>query len=191
MQGDHVGRGRIRPVRALLAALAGVALVGALTACGNDQPTSTAGTTSSSSSPSTTGMASGTSSPTTKGTADRASTITTTLVNGKPHFGSPEDAMRYLADAWNRNDLTDLKHVTDPSARDALNDMHQVAVNLRLDHCELNQDRGDYTCYFDHDYPPHASTTMAMDDPVTGHAVFTVGPAATPGWYMTVLESCS
>jgi hypothetical protein len=99
--------------------------------------------------------------------------------------------MTYLADAWNRNDLTDLKHVTDPSARDALNDMHHVAVNLRLDRCELNQDRGDYTCYFDHDYPPHASTTMEMDDPMTGHAVFTVGPAATPGWYMTVLESCS
>jgi len=173
-----------------VAVVVGLTLTTALAACGKDEPTSTAATTSSSTS-SSSSSSSSMGSSTTSSTADRASTITTTLVNGKPHFGSPEDAMTYLADAWNRNDLTDLKHVTDPSARGALDDMHKVAVNLRLNHCELNKDRGDYTCYFDHDYPAHASTTMAMDDPLMGHAVFTVGPAATPGWYMTVLESCS
>jgi hypothetical protein len=118
------------------------------------------------------------------------STITTTMVDGKPHFGSPEDAMTYLADAWNADDVVSLKHVTDPSARDELNAMHSVATNLRLDSCEKNPE-GDYTCTFDHDYPPHASTTVEMDDPHTGHAVFLVGPADTPGWYMTVFESCS
>jgi hypothetical protein len=177
-------------VGTVAAALVGVALVITLTACGKDDPTTTAASTSSSaaSSSSSSSSADHSATPT---SSDLASTITTTLVNGKPHFGSPEDAMTYLADAWNRNDLTDLKHVTDPSARGALDDMHKVAVNLRLDRCEFNKDPGDYTCYFDHDYPAHASTTMVMDDPVTGHAVFTVGPAATPGWYMTVLESCS
>ena len=123
-------------------------------------------------------------------TTARSSTITTTLVNGKPHFGSPEDAMTYLADAWNHDDLVSLKHVTDPSARDELNAMHSVAENLTLDRCEANE-AGDYTCYFDHDYPPHASTTMQMEDLEHGHAVFLVGPADTPGWYMTVFESCS
>ncbi len=32
---------------------------------------------------------------------------------------------------------------------------------------------------------------MAMADTQTGHAMFLVGPADTPGWYMTVFESCS
>ena len=175
--------------RTAVTLLLGLALVLALPACGKDDATDTAASTSSSATSSS--SSSSTSHGTTSTSTRLASTITTTLVNGKPHFGSPEDAMTYLADAWNRNDLTDLKHVTDPSARDALNDMHHVAVNLRLDRCEFNKDRGDYSCYFDHDYPPHASTTMKMEDPLVGHAVFTVGPAATPGWYMTVFESCS
>jgi hypothetical protein len=69
--------------------------------------------------------------------------------------------------------------------------MHGVAINLRLNHCDKN-DAGDYTCYFDHDFPPHPSTTMALEHAgATGEAVFLVGPADTPGWYMTVFESCS
>jgi hypothetical protein len=123
-------------------------------------------------------------------TTGHATTFDTTLVNGKPHFSTPEEAMRYLADAWNRNDLVSLKHVTDPSARDELDAMHGVAVNLRLNHCDQNV--GDYTCHFDHDYPPHPSTTMPLaHQGQTGEAVFLVGPADTPGWYMTVFESCS
>ena len=138
--------------------------------------------------------ASGTSaSTTTTAAAAKANTFNTTMVDGKPHFATPEDAMRFLAQAWNADDLVALKHVTNPAARDQLNAMHGVAVNLRLNHCELNQGAGDYTCYFDHDYPPHASTTMPGDGNMAGHgqAVFLVGPATTPGWYMTVFESCS
>jgi hypothetical protein len=186
MRANRTMRGILRPVTA---AALGLALIGALTACGKDDATSTSASTSTTDTSGTTSTS--TTSTTHTSATSLSSTITTTLVNGKPHFGSPEDAMRYLADAWNRDDLTDLKHVTDPSARGALDDMHEVAVNLRLNHCERNEERGDYTCYFDHDYPPHASTTLKMEDPVMGHAVFTVGPAATPGWYMTVLESCS
>jgi hypothetical protein len=170
-------------VAALLAGTVGLA------ACGDDS--TTAGSTGGSST--TEAPSSSSSAPVDDATTStaEASTITTTLVNGKPHFATPEDAMTYLTIAWNADDETDLKHVTDPSARDELDAMHQVATNLRLDRCEENVERGDYTCYFDHDYPPHASTTMAMEDMTTGHAVFTVGPADTPGWYMTVLESCS
>ena len=124
------------------------------------------------------------------GTA-QSNTFNTTVVNGKPHFATPEDAMRFLAEAWNTRDLVNLKHVTDPGARDELDAMHGVAVNLRLNHCE-KQPEGDYLCHFDHDYPPHASTTMPEEHAGTmGEAVFRVGPADTPGWYMTVFESCS
>ena len=123
--------------------------------------------------------------------AASSATFTTTLVNGKPHFATPEEAMRYLADAWNRDDIVSLKHVTNPSARDELDAMHGVATNLRLKRCEHNP-VGDYTCYFAHDYPPHPSTTMPLEHQgKTGEAVFLVGPADTPGWYMTVFESCS
>jgi hypothetical protein len=124
-------------------------------------------------------------------TAATHGTFDTTMVNGKPHFATPEEAMRFLADAWNRRDIVNLKHVTDPGARDELEAMHGVAVNLRLNHCDKNP-IGDYTCHFDHDYPPHPSTTMPLHDHgATGEAVFLVGPADTPGWYMTVFESCS
>ncbi|MEY2399434.1 MAG: hypothetical protein QOJ00_2608 [Actinomycetota bacterium] len=99
--------------------------------------------------------------------------------------------MRYLAAAWNAHDLVKLKHVTDPSARGELDAMHAVAINLRLNHCDANPGAGDYTCHFDHDFPAHASTTMAMNHTGPGEAVFLVGPADTPGWYMTVFESCS
>ena len=178
-------------MRSLVVAAALLAGTVGLAACGDTSDTATSASTAS-----TTAASSPTSehdAPTSSSTdsATGTSTITTTLVNGKPHFASPEDAMTYLTAAWNADNITDLKHVTDPSARGALDDMHSVATNLRLDRCEEDVERGDYTCYFDHDYPPHASTTMEMEDMTTGHAVFIVGPADTPGWYMTVLESCS
>jgi hypothetical protein len=101
------------------------------------------------------------------------------------HFATPEQAMRYLATAWNNDDLPSLRHVTDPSARDLLVNMKTEATNLSLDHCTLNKGVGDYTCVFDHDYPEGYKTTK-----LHGEAVFTVGPADRPGWYMTYFESC-
>jgi hypothetical protein len=103
-----------------------------------------------------------------------------------PHFPTPEAAMTYLANAWNSNDQVALRHVTDPGARDALQAMHTEAVNLRLDHCTARP-QGDYVCFFNHDYPAGTATTLQGG---VGHAVFLVGPAATPGWYMTVFQGC-
>jgi hypothetical protein len=94
--------------------------------------------------------------------------------------------MTYLAAAWNTNNATDLDYVTNPAARAALGAMHREAVNLRLDHC-TSRPRGDYICYFNHDYPAGTPTTLPGG---TGRAQFIVGPALTPGWYMTVLEEC-
>lgn len=101
-----------------------------------------------------------------------------------PSFGTPEAAMRYLADAWNRLDLEALMHVTDPSAREELNAMHREATDLRLHRC-LRQEAGDYLCTFTHGFPPgyqHRGTV--------GTAGFRVGPVRRSGWYMTVYEYC-
>lgn len=99
-----------------------------------------------------------------------------------PHFDTPQAMMRYLAAAWNRGDLDALCHVTNPDARAELAAMHSEAVNLRLRRC-AEQAEG-YVCYLDHDFP------KSRHKHGIGHAVFDAGPADTPGWYMTVFESC-
>ena len=103
-----------------------------------------------------------------------------------PHFSTPQAAMTYLASAWNRNDLTQLGYVTDPQARAALADMHSDATNLRLHDCTARS-VGDYICNFDHDFLPGTAPSSGA----AGQAVFLVAPATTPGWYMTVFESCN
>ena len=99
------------------------------------------------------------------------------------HFDTPEAAMTYLAAAWNHNDLAALCKVSNPNARFELEQMHREAVNLRLVSC-MSIAPGSYTCKFRHDYPAH------MHKSGTGHAVFDVGAADNPGYYMTVFEGC-
>jgi hypothetical protein len=102
-----------------------------------------------------------------------------------PHFATPEAAMRYLASAWNRNNIVELKHVTDPNARAELEAMHSEAADLRLNHCTKNKVRGDYECFFDHGFPKGYKSKGPV-----GSAEFTVGQARRPGWYMTVFVAC-
>jgi hypothetical protein len=92
--------------------------------------------------------------------------------------------MRYLAAAYNRADLTALKHVTTPAARVALASMMKGATNLRLAGCAPRAGMCDYTCTFTHGFPASRQQTGS------GHAAFLVGPADTPGWYMAVLGRC-
>ncbi|MDQ1688139.1 MAG: hypothetical protein QOK42_1114 [Frankiaceae bacterium] len=96
--------------------------------------------------------------------------------------------MRYLADAWNRNDIASLKHVTDPKARDALVAMYSEARDLKLDHCSYTKQRGDYECFFRHGFPKGYTPEVA--GATYGTAEFTVGPARKPGWYMTFFIDC-
>jgi hypothetical protein len=93
--------------------------------------------------------------------------------------------MRYLAAAYNRNDLVALGHVTTPIARANLLAMRRVAANLQLVGCSANAERGDYLCTFTHDYP------ATMRQAGNGHAHFTAAPADRFGWYMTILNDCS
>jgi hypothetical protein len=127
--------------------------------------------------------------PTATPTPTTASTSTAPAV----HFDTPEAAMRYLAGAYNRNDLAALKKVTNPTARDALASMRAEAVNLKLESCK-RQPAGDYLCEFRHDYPPGYSPDTSRDNDEYydgyGHATFVVAPADNPGWYMTVLLDC-
>jgi len=99
------------------------------------------------------------------------------------HFDTPQAAMTYLADAWNRNDLAALCQVTNPNARFELNDMHREAVNLRLKKCEQFK-VGYYNCTFIHDYPAR------MHKSGTGRAWLVAAAADNPGWYMTIYEGC-
>lgn len=99
------------------------------------------------------------------------------------HFDSPQAAMIYLADAYNAGDLTALHHVTDPRAFGRLMSMRPDAINLRLKYCTPNP-RGDFTCYFQHDFPASEHKTGY------GQAVFIAAPALNPGWYMYQFQSC-
>jgi hypothetical protein len=84
-----------------------------------------------------------------------------------------------------------LDYVTDPNGRQQMNSMAAQMVNLRFKSCSPNP-TGDYTCYFSHDITPSDSSTTypnPMNYP-PGEAVFTVAPAATPGWYLTEVIHC-
>jgi hypothetical protein len=115
-------------------------------------------------------------------------TSTPTPPTGGPHFDTPEAAMTYLADAWNRNDIVSLKHVTDPAARRQLVDMYSEARDLKLDHCTFTKSRGDYECFFLHGFPKDYKPEVP--GATVGTAEFTVGPADKPGWYMTFFVDC-
>jgi hypothetical protein len=103
--------------------------------------------------------------------------------NTRPHFDTPQAAMIYLAHAYNAWDVTALHYVTEPRAFARLMDMRSDAFSLRLKYCTPNP-RGDFTCYFRHDFPVSEHKTGY------GQAVFIAAPALTPGWYMYQFQSC-
>jgi len=101
-----------------------------------------------------------------------------------PHFDSPESAMTYLAAAYNSGDAAALHALTTPSSYLQLTQMWSGPVNLQLQYCTPDASRGDYYCYFSHDFP--ASLHKA------GQAVATmlVAPALNPGWYLYTIVEC-
>ncbi|MEP7054214.1 MAG: hypothetical protein ABI912_03105 [Actinomycetota bacterium] len=96
----------------------------------------------------------------------------------RPHFRTPQAAMRYLARAYNRHDDARLRHVTTPDARRDLEAMRAVATNLRLDHCTRSPN-GMAFCTFTHDYP---SATPGMPPQHGGSADLRVAPVRRSGW---------
>lgn len=92
--------------------------------------------------------------------------------------------MTYLAAAFNSGDATALHAVTTPSAYNELTQMHSEAVNLQLQSCTADANRGDYFCYFSHDYP------ASLHQSGHGASTMLVAPAGNPGWYMDTLVEC-
>jgi hypothetical protein len=104
-------------------------------------------------------------------------------LTSSPHFATPGASMRYLARAWNRDDLDALCHVTDPEGRAMLRDMHSEAIHLRFGHCD-SLGVGQYSCTFRHDYPRHLHASGH------GRAFVMVAAARTPGWFMSGFVGC-
>jgi hypothetical protein len=72
-----------------------------------------------------------------------------------------------------------------------MNSMASDMVNLQFENCTANP-TGDYTCYFMHNITPTTSSTTYPNpnNYPPGEAVFTVGPATGPGWYLTDVIHC-
>jgi hypothetical protein len=85
--------------------------------------------------------------------------------------------MRYLANAYNRDDVTALHYVTTPSSFNALIAMRSEAVDLQLKSCAPTG-HGDYNCVFRHRFPKR------MHDSGHGESDFIAAPAINPGWYI-------
>jgi hypothetical protein len=101
-----------------------------------------------------------------------------------PHFGSPESAMAYLASAFNSGNAADLHAVTTPNSYLELTQMWSGPVNLQLQYCTPDASRGDYYCYFSHDYPTSLNKTSEAV------ANMLVAPAVNPGWYLYTIVEC-
>ena len=99
--------------------------------------------------------------------------------------------MTYLAAAWNAGNVQEIDYVTNPAGRQEMDAMATQMVNMHFKNCTANP-AGDYTCFFSHDIAASTSPTTypnPMGYP-PGEAVFTVAPAATPGWYLTQVVHC-
>jgi len=101
-----------------------------------------------------------------------------------PHFTSPESAMTYLTAAYNTGNAAALHAVTTPGSYGELTQMRTEAVNLQLRYCTADASRGDYYCYFSHDYP------ASLHESGHGASTLLVAPADNPGWYMYALVEC-
>jgi hypothetical protein len=112
-----------------------------------------------------------------------ADTPPTTTSVVRPHFGTPQAAMRYLAHAYNRHDSAALHYVTNPSSFKALMAMRSEAVDLQFKSCTPTG-HGDYNCVFRHRYPKR------LHDSGYGQSDFIAAPAINPGWYMYLFEDC-
>jgi hypothetical protein len=125
------------------------------------------------------------------GTAESVPVNDVCSAQGAPHFRSPQQAMVYLARAWNSGDVQKIDYVTDPAGRQQMDAMAALMVNLRFKYCSENP-AGDYTWYFSHKIAPSTSATTYPNPGgyPPGEAVFTVAPAAGPGWYLTFVIHC-
>ena len=97
-----------------------------------------------------------------------------------PYFSTPEAAMRYLARAYNSANVRQLKNVTTPGSRAALDEMRRHAPRITLVGCV--RDLGySYTCTFRHTIRGASGQGMAQ---------FVASPADRHGWYLELIGEC-
>jgi hypothetical protein len=92
--------------------------------------------------------------------------------------------MLYLASAYNAHDATALRAVTTPQSYRELMQMRSEAVDLQLRYCTADRGRGDYICYFRHDYP------ASLHKSGHGASKMLIAPALNPGWYLYGILDC-
>src|SRR6266496_1386796 len=95
---------------------------------------------------------------------------TTSVV--RPHFGTPQAAMRYLADAYNRDDVAALHYVTTPSSFNPLIAMRSEAVDLQLKSCAP-------TGHGDYNWSSGTGTPSACTTPATASRTSSPRPRPT------------
>lgn len=122
-------------------------------------------------------------SPHTAWLADAAAAPPTTTSVVRPHFATPQAAMKYLAAAYNRDDVAALHYVTNQSSFKALIAMRSEAIDLQLRSCAPTG-HGDYICGFRHRYPKR------LHDSGYGESDFVAAPVINPGWYMYMFGDC-
>jgi hypothetical protein len=116
-----------------------------------------------------------------------------------PHFATPDDAMRYLVAAYNKDDVRAEMHVTTPDSRDALEAERQWVKSFSFRDCTQNPGGGDYSCVFDMVELVNTPSPAASAPPIDGFGnavgamneiTVLVAPAQRPGWYMYFNEGC-
>jgi hypothetical protein len=189
---------RLAPVLLALAVLT------AVSGCGDDSVTTASGTASTAASavPGLSPTAEPVPSPAEPSPTTEGLPAPSPTSDGLPHFASPQEAATYLATTWNAGDDEALHHITNDDSRAQLADMRTFADDLRLETCTKDPD-GAYTCTFDHgflpgkehehvddDAEPGDEGPAPADDPHHGKAGLRAVAVDRTGWYFNVFLYC-
>jgi hypothetical protein len=111
------------------------------------------------------------------GTTGMGSTGSAAPAYQGPHFATPQEAMTYMATAYDSDDTADLHAVTDSQAFTALLSMRPSDTDLQLESCTARA-TGDYVCSVRYDY------VHGQQNSESKVAMIIAAPALSPGWYM-------
>jgi hypothetical protein len=135
-----------------------------------------------------------TTSPHTTPTNPPATAIVAATTDRVPHFTTPDDAMRYLAAAYNSGDEVAIRHVTTPDSRTEFEAERQWVQTFRFRDCvAMGAPYWTYNCTLD--ITANAPGVGPNIDATTGLVVMDevaleVSPAARTGYYMDAVEGC-
>lgn len=111
-----------------------------------------------------------------------------------PHFTTPDDAMRYLAAAYNSGDEVAIRHLTTPDSRTQFESERQWVQTFRFRDCTANgAPTWDYNCILDitanvPGVSPNIDATTGLV--VMDEVALLVAPAARTGYYVEANEGC-